>query len=113
MEVTTGCVLSDNGATEKIHLRPVSGRMDGASGRHVARIYQNGRNATGGAYGNINSVHTSDNASYRGFRMYVQEWKKGKWVYFPSQGLRTAEVARGVTGCVETITLHRPRQEVA
>ena len=22
--------------------------------------------------------------------MYVQDWKKGEWVYFPSQGLRTA-----------------------
>lgn len=48
----------------------------------------NGKNASG-AYGNINSVHASNNEAYRGFRMYVQEWKKGKWVYFPSQGLRT------------------------
>ncbi len=31
----------------------------------------NGKNASG-AYGNINSVHASNNEAYRGFRMYVR-----------------------------------------
>ncbi|WP_303424451.1 DUF4906 domain-containing protein [uncultured Muribaculum sp.] len=89
-EVTTGCVLSDNGATEKSIFDPCPAGWMVPPGDMWLGFTKNGRNATGGVYGNINSVHTSDNASYRGFRMYVQEWKKGKWVYFPSQGLRTA-----------------------
>ncbi len=87
--VSEGCVLSDNGATEKSIFDPCPAGWMVPPGDMWLGFTIDGKNATGGKYGNINSVHTSDNASYRGFRMYVQEWKTGKWVYFPSQGLRT------------------------
>ncbi len=86
--VSTGCVLSDNGATEKSIFDPCPAGWMVPPGDMWLGFTINGKNASG-AYGNINSVHASNNEAYRGFRMYVQEWKKGKWVYFPSQGLRT------------------------
>ena len=86
--VSTGCVLSDNGATEKSIFDPCPAGWMVPPGDMWLGFTINGKN-TSGAYGNINSVHASNNEAYRGFRMYVQEWKKGKWVYFPSQGLRT------------------------
>ncbi len=87
--VSAGCVLSDNGATEKSIFDPCPAGWMVPPGDMWLGFTKDGKNATGGAYGNINSIHKSDNTSYRGFRMYVQEWDKGKWVYFPSQGLRT------------------------
>ena len=88
--VTAGCVLSDNGATEKSIFDPCPAGWMVPPGDMWLGFTRNGTNVGSSDYGNINSTHTGDNTSYRGFRMYVQDWKKGEWVYFPSQGLRTA-----------------------
>ncbi len=86
--VTTGCVLSDNGATEKSIFDPCPAGWMVPPGDMWLGFTKTGTNTS--SYGEINSTSTGDNSSLRGFRMYVQEWKIGKWVYFPSQGLRTA-----------------------
>ncbi len=87
---TDGCVLSDNGATKKSIFDPCPAGWMVPPGDMWLGFTDNGTNARNAAYSRINSIHSSDNTSERGFNMYVQQWKKGKTVYFPSQGLRTA-----------------------
>ena len=87
--VTTGCVLSDNGAKEKSIFDPCPAGWMVPPGDMWLGFTKTGTN-TSGDYNSINSTSTGDNTSLRGFRMYVQGWKTGDWVYFPSQGLRTA-----------------------
>ncbi len=85
--VSANIELTDNGAKEKSIFDPCPAGWMVPPGDMWLGFTQNGLNAA--TYATINSVHKSDNTSFRGFQMYVQEWKKGEWVYFPSQGLRT------------------------
>ena len=85
--VSAGCELTDNGATEKSIFDPCPAGWMVPPGDMWLGFTVNGKNAS--TYAAINSTSSSDNSSLRGYRMYVQEWKKGTWVYFPSQGLRT------------------------
>ena len=85
--VSSNIELTDNGAKEKSIFDPCPAGWMVPPGDMWLGFTKNGLNAS--SYSTINSMHSSDNTSFRGFRMYVQEWGKGKWVYFPSQGLRT------------------------
>ena len=88
---TTNLVLADNGAINKSIFDPCPSGWMLAPGDMWLGFTKTGFNVNGDTtYESINCSEktTTENSNNFGYHIYMQGWKTGKTVYFPSQGLR-------------------------
>ena len=105
-------LLADNGAKEKSIFDPCPSGWMLAPGDMWLGFTKDGYNATDATYQLINCSEstTSENSANYGYHIYMQGWKKGVSVYFPSQGLRICNGSawrNGVCGNYHTSTAGR------
>lgn len=105
---TTGLVLADNGAIDKSIFDPCPSGWMLAPGDMWLGFTKTGLNVNNDTtYDLINcsEKNTTENTNNFGYHIYMQGWKTGKTVYFPSQGLRIADgraLRNGVCGNYHT-----------
>lgn len=90
---TTDLVLADNGAIDKSIFDPCPSGWMLAPGDMWLGFTKTGLNVNNNTtYDLINcsEKNTTENTNNFGYHIYMQGWKTGKTVYFPSQGLRNA-----------------------
>lgn len=100
-------LLADNGAKKKSIFDPCPSGWMLAPGDMWLGFTKNGYNAD--TYENINcsEKNTTENSANFGYHIYMQGWKNGVTVYFPSQGLRICNGSpwrNGVCGNYHTST---------
>lgn len=83
-------LLADNGAIEKSIFDPCPSGWMLAPGDMWLGFTKTGFNVADTSYQTINcsETTTAENNANHGYHIYMQGWKKGVTVYFPSQGLR-------------------------
>lgn len=103
-------LLADNGATEKSIFDPCPSGWMLAPGDMWLGFTRNGFNVNGNTtYDLINcsETNTTENSNNFGYHIYMQGWKTGPTVYFPSQGIRMEDgkaLRNGVCGNYHTST---------
>lgn len=100
-------LLANNGATEKSIFDPCPSGWMLAPGDMWLGFTINGYNASSYTDINCSESSASENSLNYGYHIYMEGWKNGKTVYFPSQGLRQCNGApwrNGVCGNYHTST---------
>ena len=107
--VTAGCVLSDNGATEKSIFDPCPAGWMVPPGDMWLGFTRNGTNVGSSDYGNINSTHTGTIHHIVVSGCMFRTGRKGSGSISRARDFAQRADAHGETACAATIILHRRR----